>query len=132
MTIRRVFLNILSDRLPATRDFYVQLLGFQVAFESDWFINLQEPTQPLNELGIWRRDHELVPEAFRAAPQGAILSFVVDDVDAVFADASDRAVKIVAPPRDLFYGQRSLLVADPNGLLVDISTPHGGGYQPAS
>lgn len=123
MTIRRVFLNILSDRLPETKDFYVGLLGFTVAFDSDWFINLQEPTQPLNELGIWKRDHELVPEEYRANPQGGILSFVVDDVDAAFADANDRGLKVIAPPRDLFYGQRSMLIEDPNGLLVDISTP---------
>lgn len=54
-----------------------------------------------------------------------MLSFVVDDVDAVYADAQHRQLPIVAEPRNLFYGQRQLLLTDPNGALVDISTPIG-------
>jgi PhnB protein len=52
-----------------------------------------------------------------------ILTVVVDDVDAVHAEAVRRGVAVVAPPRDLFYGQRSCLLVDPNGLLLDVSTP---------
>jgi hypothetical protein len=52
-----------------------------------------------------------------------VLSFVVDDVDAVHADAERRGLSVVAPPRNLFYGQRQLLLSDPNGALIDISTP---------
>ncbi len=49
-TISRVFANILSDKLPETRDFYTGLLGFQVAYDSDWFIYLWAPQSNLNEL----------------------------------------------------------------------------------
>jgi uncharacterized glyoxalase superfamily protein PhnB len=59
----------------------------------------------------------------RAAPPGVVLTVVVDDVDAVHASAVRRGVPVVAPPRDLFYGQRSCLLVDPKGLLVDVSTP---------
>ncbi len=41
------------------------------------------------------------------------------------ADAVDRVLSIVAQPRNLFYGQRQLLLTDPNGALIDISTPVG-------
>lgn len=75
-TISRAFANILSDKLPETRDFYTGLLGFQVAYDSDWFIYLWAPQSSLNELGIWRRDHELVPAEYQTTPQGMILIFV--------------------------------------------------------
>lgn len=128
MTVSRSFANVLTDDVPGTRDFYVRLLGLTVAFDSDWFVNLTAPSQegpPACELGIWRRDHELIPEQFRQAPAGTVLSFVVDDVDAVYDDARQRELPIVAEPRNLFYGQRQLLLTDPNGALVDISTPVG-------
>lgn len=128
MRVSRAFANVLTDDVAATRDFYVRLLGLTVAFDSDWFVNLTSPSRdgsPGCELGIWRRDHELIPEQFRQAPAGAVLSFVVDDVDAVYADARGRGLSIVAEPRNLFYGQRQLLLTDPNGALVDISTPVG-------
>lgn len=121
--INRAFANVLSESLPESRDFYVQLLGFTVAFDSDWFVNLQDPENPGNELGIWRRDHELIPQAYRAAPQGTILTFVVDDVDAVHATAVTNGVEVIKPVRQLFYGQRSMLVRDPDGQLVDVSSP---------
>jgi uncharacterized glyoxalase superfamily protein PhnB len=59
---------------------------------------------------------------FRAAPTGGMLTLVVDDVDAVHARAQEAGIEIVEPPTDLFYGQRRMLVTDPNGLLVDISS----------
>lgn len=128
MTVNRAFANVLSDpdRMGETRDFYAALLGLRAVFDSDWFISLQDPELPLSELGIWRRDHELVPRAHAGAAghhQGAILTFVVDDVDAAHRLAAERGFDIVEEPRDTFYGQRSMLVRDPNGQLVDVSTP---------
>lgn len=124
MTVRRAFPTILSERLADTRDFYVTLLGFQVGYDSDWFVSLQLPGhEATHELGIWQVGHELVPATFRAEPAGMVLTFVVDDVDDLHAQARRSGLPIVAPPRDLFYGQRQMLLNDPNGVLVDVSTP---------
>ncbi|MFB9893103.1 VOC family protein [Planobispora takensis] len=123
MAVNRILTNILSDRLPETRDFFVDLLGLQVNFEEDWYVHLSAPGNLALEVAVWRRDHELVPEAYRDAPRGTILTVVVDDVDAVHERAVKLGLPIVAPPRDRFYGQRSCLIRDPNGLLVDVSTP---------
>lgn len=129
MVVSRAFANVLTDDVAGTRDFYVGLFGLTVAFDSDWFVNLTsnspnaEGSTPTSELGIWRRDHELIPAGFRNTPSGTVLSFVVDDVDAVHAEAQHQGLSIVAEPRDLFYGQRQLLLTDPNGALVDVSTP---------
>ncbi|MBA2490848.1 MAG: VOC family protein [Gammaproteobacteria bacterium] len=73
--------------------------------------------------GIWRRDHELVPTEYQTIPQGIILIFVVDDCDAVYTRAVEKQIAIIRPPKDLFYGQRSFLARDPNGVLIDVSTP---------
>lgn len=122
MPIQRAFASIFSDDLPATRDFYVSLLGWKVQFDSEWFTHLQAPEASAVELGILKRDHDIVPEAFRDAPRGTMITVVVDDVDAVFAEANRRGLAIVEPPRDLFYGQRRMLLTDPAGTLVDVSS----------
>lgn len=129
MSVTRAFANVLTDDVAGTRDFYTNLLDLTVAFDSDWFVNLTTPARdpehgtPICEIGIWRRDHELIPADFRQSPAGMVLSFVVDDVDAVYASARHHGLAIVAEPRNLFYGQRQLLLTDPNGALVDVSTP---------
>ena len=124
MAMRRSFPTVLSDRLPETRDFYVALLGFEVAFDSDWYVALTLlDGDEAHELAIWAVGHELVPPPYRADPAGVILTFLVDDVDAVHAEARRARIPVVAPPRDLFHGRRQMLVTDPNGMLVEVSRP---------
>jgi len=119
--IQRLITNICSDRLPESRAFYTTLLGFEVAFDSDWYVQVAAPDNPRMELGFIQRGHELVPGTFQQQPQGVYLTVVVDDVDAIYAKAQAAGVEIVQPPKDEFYGQRRMLMVDPNGLLVDVS-----------
>ncbi|MCU0674705.1 MAG: VOC family protein [Myxococcota bacterium] len=122
MSIVRAFVSVFSESLPETRDFYVELFGWRVDFDSDWFVHLQARENAAIELGILRRDHEIVPEAFRGAPAGTMITIVVPDVDALHDIAVGRGLEIVEPPRDLFYGQRRMLLRDPSGTLVDVSS----------
>jgi len=122
MSIVRAFVSVFSESLPETRDFYVELFGWRVDFDSDWFVHLQARENAALELGILRRNHEIVPEAFRSAPAGTMITIVVPDVDALHEIAVERGLAIVEPPRDLFYGQRRMLLRDPSGTLVDVSS----------
>jgi|JI10StandDraft_1071094.scaffolds.fasta_scaffold1297241_2 catechol 2,3-dioxygenase-like lactoylglutathione lyase family enzyme len=122
MTIQRAFVTVFAAQLTVARDFYVELLGWRVAFDSDWFVHLQAPDDSSLELGLLRRDHDLVPDGFRAAPAGAMITIVVPDVELVYRRAIDQGLAIVEPPRDLFYGQRRLLLRDPDGTLLDVSS----------
>lgn len=123
MSVKRLLGNISSERLQESRDFYADLLGMEVVFESDWCIRLRAPDAPDLELGIIQRNHPLLPADWRAAPVGMYLTFVVDNVDDIHAKAVVRGLPIVQPPRDEFYGQRRFLTRDPDGALVDISSP---------
>lgn len=122
MTIQRAFASIFATDLPRTREFYVSLFGWRVDFDSDWFVHLQAPDNPAVELGIIRRDHEIVPEPDRSAPTGILVTVVVEDVDALHATVVERGIPVVEPPRNLFYGQRRMLLRDPEGTLVDVSS----------
>jgi uncharacterized glyoxalase superfamily protein PhnB len=51
------------------------------------------------------------------------VTFVVPDVDAVFAKAKALGLAIVQEPRNEFYGQRRFLTVDPNGCLIDVCSP---------
>jgi catechol 2,3-dioxygenase-like lactoylglutathione lyase family enzyme len=123
MHTERLLTNITTDRLAESRDFYVQHFGFEVGYDSDWFVNLLSPDKRL-EIGLLQQDHELLPEAFREqSPAGVYLTFVVPDVNEWYEAAKAARVPILPPPEDTFYGQRRCLVEDPNGLLIDVSTP---------
>jgi catechol 2,3-dioxygenase-like lactoylglutathione lyase family enzyme len=114
--------NICSDNLAASRDFYTKLFDFKVDFDSDWFVHLISKDKNL-ELGIIDRTNEIVPKDFQNNPQGFYVTFVVDNADEIFRIAESEKFEIISEPKDTFYGQRRLLLKDPNGTLVDISSP---------
>lgn len=123
MTFTRLLTNLCSDRLGESRDFYVSLLGFEVNFDSDWYVQLSSPSHPELELGLMARSSELVPLRFQQEPTGMFITFVVPDVDAVYAKALALGIPILQEPRNEFYGQRRFLTVDPNGCLIDIGSP---------
>lgn len=120
----RILPNICSDDLAASRDFYVQLLDWQVKYDSDWYVQLCAPDQNDLELGIIRRDHELVPPAYQTPPTGFYLTFVVADVERSYQKALTLGLEILQAPKNEFYGQRRFLTRDPNGCLLDICSPY--------
>ena len=121
MTVTRLLPNICTDRMTETRDFFASLLGFVVGFEhSGWYIQMSSPTNPQLQIGIVRRAHEFTPKAFQRQAQGVIISVQVEDVDAAYAAAQKRGFRVAHDLRDENFGMRRFMVADPNGLLVNI------------
>lgn len=118
----RNFFTVFSTQLVRSTSWYVELLGYRVEFASDWFVQLQSASQSSVELGLLAREHDLVPAQFRDKPSGGMLTVVVNDVDAVHQLAQSRAETIIEEPTNQFYGQRRLLLLDPDGLLVDVSS----------
>ena len=114
--------NICSDKLAETKNFYIKLFDFKVDYDSDWFILLISKDKKF-ELGIIDRSNELVPKGFQNSPQGFYITFVVESADELFEIAELEKFTILSKPMDTVYGQRRLLLKDPNGALVDISSP---------
>ncbi len=126
--VARMMVNLLADDVEKLRDFYTGLLGMKVHFDSDWYVILVPDNAATDaghflELGILQRSHAIAPEAARGQFGGAYLTFVVDDVDAVFARAQELGAVVIEAPVDLFYGQRRAIIRDPEGTLVDLSAP---------
>lgn len=121
--IDRFFTNLMTSRIPASQAFYATLLDMETHFESDWFVILRPRDNPHYELGLIDAGSELIPGSYCDTPRGSYFTFVVEDVAEVYDRAKANGYTIVQPPRDEFYGQRRLLLEDPNGYLVDVSAP---------
>jgi predicted enzyme related to lactoylglutathione lyase len=122
MKIERLLINICSEKLTESRNFYTTLFDFNVDYDSDWFIHLISKDKKL-ELGIINRSSEIVPETLQNTPQGLYVTLVVDSADEVFEIAKRECLEILKEPENTFYGQRRLLLKDPNGTLIDVSSP---------
>lgn len=119
----RILPNICSSNLLESKKFYVELLGLKVKYDSDWYVQLCSPEDSEIEYGIIQRDHDLVPKECQNTAGGMYVTFVVDDVDAIYTTAIKMGIPIVQEPRNEFYGQRRFLVKDPNNFLIDVCSP---------
>ncbi|WP_327102364.1 VOC family protein [Nonomuraea glycinis] len=112
---------ICTDQVAESRDFYVKLFGFEVTFEADWYVSLRRGSY---ELALLDHTHPTLPEASRRQVAGLLLNFEVADVDAEWERLVVRAgLAPELPLRSEDFGQRHFIVADPNGVLIDVITP---------
>jgi catechol 2,3-dioxygenase-like lactoylglutathione lyase family enzyme len=113
-----------TDRIAESRDFYTTWFGFEVTFEADWYISLRRPGPPHYELALLDAGHTTIPAGYRRTAAGLLLNFEVTDVDSEY----ERLVRQggLTPELDLRseeFGQRHFIVADPNGVLIDVIMP---------
>ncbi|MEO9873971.1 MAG: VOC family protein [Roseobacter sp.] len=121
--MQRSFTNVLSGDVQNSSAFYENLLGMTRHFDSDWFVILTHKDIDGLEFGILQRDHAIVPPVIRAAPAGVIITFVVTDCDEVYRKALAAEALVIEPPTDMPYGQRRMLLRDPDGTVLDVSAP---------
>lgn len=124
MDVTSFYPVICTARLQDSRDFYTRLLGFEVTFEADWYISLRRPGPPAFELALLDYNHPTLPAAYRVAVQGLLLNFEVTDVDAEWERlVLGAGLKPELELRSEDFGQRHFIVADPDGVLIDVITP---------
>jgi len=119
----RFFFNILVQDVATSKAFYVDLLGMHLHFDSDWFVILKPNVGSAIEFGIIDRTNSIVPNSVTVSPGGSYPTFVVQDCDAIYAQAVELGIEVLEQPTDMFYGQKRMLVRDPDGLTIDISSP---------
>jgi catechol 2,3-dioxygenase-like lactoylglutathione lyase family enzyme len=108
--IRRAVPNISSERPADTRDFLVDLLGFEVAMDMGWVVTVTSPSEPSAQINIIANDDPAAPG----------ISVEVDDVDAVHARAVERGLEIAYPLRDEEWGVRRFMLREPSGTTVNV------------
>ena len=77
--VNRAVPNLRSDRPAETREFFVDLLGFEAVMDLGWVATMASPTNPSAQVTIIGNDDPAAPG----------ISVEVDDVDAVHACTGD-------------------------------------------
>jgi predicted enzyme related to lactoylglutathione lyase len=110
MTISRAVPNIRSDRAAETRDFFVELFGFEVAMDMGWVTTVASPDNRSVQITI-------ISGGDMAAPG---ITVGVADVDAVHAKAVELGLEIAYPLRDEEWGVRRFMLREPSGTVINV------------
>ena len=113
MAVTRIVAYAGGNELAASRDFYVEVLGMQVAME-DPVLDLQAPDDPAAELIVGAQEMQ--------DPQPSFGVDVGDPaaVDAAHDEAVRRELRVVYPLTDEPWGVRRFFVEDPGGTIVNV------------
>ena len=108
--VSRAVPNIKSDRPAETRDFFIDLLGFDVAMDLGWVTTVASPTNRSAQVAIISNDDPAAPG----------ISVEVADVDAVHDRAVEQGFHIAYSLRDEEWGVRRFMLREPSGTLVNV------------
>jgi uncharacterized glyoxalase superfamily protein PhnB len=101
-------------------EFYERLSGIEALRPADGFAEMRFDGVALAISSVHLIERFNVGAATAAANQSAILEFEVEDVDTVFERMNACGTNIVMPTTLMPWGNRSLLLRDPDGNLINI------------
>ena len=122
-----VSVRIITDDVARLVAFSERVTGVGASWASDDFAELRTTSGTL-AIGSTRTVGLLGGPgvAGPAANRSAIVEFLVDDLDGRFAALRDGGgLEVVQEPTTMPWGNRSLLLRDPDGTLVNLFEPVG-------
>lgn len=118
---------VLTNDIHALADFYAVLLDTEPAWYRDDYCEVETGGARLALFTVAGHDAHIADGVAEAAANRSLkLEFAVDDVDATYArlTGADRAFDwVMAPPEDLPWGTRAVVLRDPDGHLLEIYAP---------
>jgi predicted enzyme related to lactoylglutathione lyase len=117
VSVRRIVPDFHADDPAASAEFYVQVLGLEVAMDHGWIVTFAAPDNPAAQISVMRQD--------ASAPVQPAASIEVDDVDAAHAAAQRLGYEIVHPLTDEPWGVRRFFVREPTGKVLNVLSHPG-------
>ncbi|WP_116141868.1 VOC family protein [Trinickia diaoshuihuensis] len=112
--------RVVTRDIERLLDFYQRLSGIEAVRPADGFAEMRFEGATLAISSEHLIELFNIGAATAAANRSAILEFEVDDVDAVFERMNASGSTIVMPTTLMPWGNRSLLLRDPDGNLVNV------------
>ncbi|GAB3150205.1 VOC family protein [Microbacterium neimengense] len=118
-----VSVRIITDDVARLADFYQLITGAAVSRTGDVFAELATSSATL-AIGSSRTVPAFAPGAAEAGHnRSVIIEFLMADVDAEYARLRDVVDTWVTEPALMPWGNRAVLLRDPDGNLVNLFTP---------
>lgn len=120
MDIKQIYPVFIVGDIARTKVFYTKFFGFRVTFELEWFLNLNHPGNPNHRIVFVQGNYPSVPDFYKGKTLGFALDFRVENATAEFEKFKNSDVKMVQELRDEPFGDRHFIVADPDGVLINV------------
>ncbi|BCY05137.1 VOC family protein [Actinoplanes sp. L3-i22] len=121
MHIRSSVVGLTVEDVEVSSKFLVDHLGYVEHLAADGFAALSRADGGV-DIALHRRGLEVLPPELREVlVAGTIVAFVVDDLDAEQERLRGEGVEPTLPIREEPWGERLLLITDPNGVVYELA-----------
>lgn len=121
MRVTSSVIGLTVEDVEVSSKFLVDHFGYVEQITADGFASLSRPDAAV-DIALHRRGLEVLPPELRdTLVAGTIVAFVVDDLDAEQARLRAEGVEPSLPIREEPWGERLLLVTDPNGVVYELA-----------
>ncbi|MHB9758247.1 VOC family protein [Streptomyces sp. BYX5S] len=118
-----VSIRIITADVTRLVRFYERATGVRATWATEDFAELRTPGATL-AIASTRTVPLFAPGSARPASNHSVITeFLVPDVDRLHQDLTEHVTDFVAGPTTMPWGNRSLLLRDPDGNLVNFFTP---------
>lgn len=113
--------GIVTTKLAESRAFYINILGFGVTFENEFYLLMHTPNRQA-EISFLLPGHPSQQPLFHPSfkGEGMYLTIEVDEVDHLYEAIKKKGVEIKIELRNEPWGDRHFAIQDPNGIAIDI------------
>lgn len=122
MQVTQVGAAFATTERKAAGAWFAEHLGFQVLVDLGWYVSTPHQDCEGLRVDFVQRDHETWVEPVPGV-RGAMLAFVVPDVDEQHDRLVSGGVSVLKPLVTEPWGQRRLQVAGPDGLVIELVQP---------
>ena len=120
MKLGSMYPVLLPDDVAGCSGSFVEHMGLEEGFRSDWYVSLVHGGNGAYELAIISHDHETIPGDFRRPTGVLLLNFEVPDVHSEHDRLTAEGVEVLHWLQDLPAGQRHFICRAPGGMMVDV------------
>ncbi|MBA8794748.1 catechol 2,3-dioxygenase-like lactoylglutathione lyase family enzyme [Friedmanniella endophytica] len=121
-TARQLVSRIFAHDVDGLVSFYERVTGLEAARHHPLFAELSVGSATL-AIASTQTASALGQPVTVAGDRALCLDFLVDDVDACFTELRTEGVPLLGEPTTMPWGNRSLLLRDPDGRLINLFTP---------
>ncbi len=114
--------GIITEKLLESKEFFQKWLGWQVKFESEWFLLLSHPEKEDREIAFMLPNQAVVRKSYFQRPyggEGIWLIIESEDIESLYENFVHAGAPIDLPITKEEWGDIHFTMVDPNGIGLD-------------
>ncbi|MCZ8343057.1 MAG: VOC family protein [Leptospira sp.] len=120
--------GIITEKLLESKEFFQKWLGWQVKFESEWFLLLSHPEKEDREIAFMLPNQAVVRKSYFQRPyggEGIWLIIESEDIESLYENFVHAGAPIDLPITKEEWGDIHFTMVDPNGIGLDFVQVRG-------